>query len=352
MGRIVQILGTLSYGDAIGNHVIAIHRGLLEKGIQAEIYAESIDERIGRDAKPLSGYQPREEDTILYHLSYGTPLNRSVCDYPGRLIINYHNITPGDFFRPYNKIMADQCDGAYRDLDYMKASADLVIGDSRYNLSAMKERGYTCPLISVPIVMDYGDYEKKPNEELIRRLKDGETKNVLFVGRIAPNKCQQYVIEDFYDYHRYLEPNSRLILVGGVGGNTNYYLRLKAYIKKLHLEEAVIFPGHIPFEDILAYYRAADAFLCESEHEGFCVPLIEAMYFHVPIIARDTSAVGETLGEAGYLFRERNSAKTARVLDLVIRDGEIRRAIIQGQDQRLMAFDREATLRKFLEVIQ
>ena len=142
--------------------------------------------------------------------------------------------------------------------------------------------GYTCPIDVLPILIPFDDYAKTPSQQVIDRYSDGYT-NLIFTGRIAPNKRQEDVIRAFYDYKKFYNPKSRLILVGGHNGMERYYHRLKSYINALELED-VVFPGHIKFDEILAYYKIADVFLCQSEHEGFCVPLVEAMYFDVPVV--------------------------------------------------------------------
>ena len=158
--------------------------------------------------------------------------------------------------------------------------------------------GYTCPIDVCPILIPFSDYEKEPDRRVLRRYKgDGKT-NLLFVGRIAPNKKQENVIRAFYFYHKYYSPDSRLFLVGSWSGMESYYERLCDYVKALGIAEHVVFTGHIRFDEILAYYHLADVFLCMSEHEGFCVPLVEAMYFHVPIVAYSCAAVPDTLEEA------------------------------------------------------
>lgn len=111
--------------------------------------------------------------------------------------------------------------------------------------------------------------------------KDDGYTNFIFVGRVAPNKKQEDVIRAFYCYKKYCNPKSRLFIVGSYNGMERYYHRLRRYVGALELDN-VVFTGHIPFAQILAYYHLADLFLCMSDHEGFCVPLVEAMYFNLP----------------------------------------------------------------------
>jgi len=347
--RIVQIMESYSYGDAIGNHATTIHRELEKRGMESLIFANSVDERRRSLAKAISQYDPKPEDVILYHLSTGSDLNRKVVEYPGKLIINYHNITPPEFFHGYSDIMEQVCVRGYEDAVFLKDYAAAVISDSEYNAQELVKMGYTCPMYSIPIFMDFSDYEKKPNDAVMQKYSDG-VKNILFVGRVAPNKRQEDVIRAFYYYTRFFEPNSRLILVGNYNNLEQYYLELKTFARKLRLNN-VVFPGHTSFAEILAYYRTADLFLCQSEHEGFCVPLVEAMYFGKPIVAYDSSAIGETLAEAGVLLKEKDPALTAAVMDQVIRDPQLQQVIRQHQQKNLQRFRHEVVADGYMKIL-
>ncbi len=351
MSRIVQMLDSYAYGDAIGNHVTTIHRELEKRGVETKIYANLVDPRLNTGAQGYEDYDPRPDDTILYHLSTGTDKNRKVTEYPGRLLINYHNITPPHFFHRYSPKREVICSEGYEDAAFLKDYAQAVVSDSRYNSQELEKMGYTCPLYSVPIFMDFSDYDKTPDPQVMEQYgKDKGITNIIFVGRIAPNKKQEDVIRDFYYYTKYFNPNSRLIMVGNYNDLESYYLELKAYARRLGLNN-VIFPGHIKFSEILAYYRTADLFLCESEHEGFCVPLVEAMYFGVPIVAYDSTAIGETLGGAGILLQEKDPKLAAAVMDQVIRDPQLQMAIREKQQENLLRFRHETVADAYMKIL-
>lgn len=349
MKRIVQILGFLSYGDAISNHTITIHQELRSRGVESEIYADYVDERLNAMAKTISHYEPHDDDVILYHLSTGSDLNRKVVEYPGKLIVNYHNITPPQFFRGYSSVMEQASETGYADAAFLKEHVHAVVSDSAYNTQELVKMGYTCPMYSVPIFIDFADYDKTPDQAVMKKCSGG-VKNILFVGRIAPNKKQEDVIRAFYYYTKMFEPNSRLILVGNYSKLENYYLKLKRYSRKLGLRN-VVFPGHTSFAEILAYYRTADLFLCQSEHEGFCVPLVEAMYFGKPIVAYDSTAVGGTLGLSGILMKDKDPVLTAAVMDQVIRDPGLRQQIAQNQVEDLKRFRHETVAEAYMKIL-
>lgn len=349
--RILQLMPTLAYGDAVGNDALAIHRLLEDKGYETKIYAQIIDERIpGGIAQYACRLETCEKDVVLYHMSTGSELNAEFAKMSGRKIMIYHNITPPHFFKGYQPFLEGLCrDGRYG-LQYLADEVDYAIADSEYNAKELKALNYSCPVDVAPILISFEDYEKRPDKQTLEKYKDGKT-NIIFTGRIAPNKKQEDVISAFYHYQKYYNKKSRLILVGSYFNMESYYERLKDYAKRLGAEN-VVFTGHIGFEEMLSCYKAADLFLCMSEHEGFCVPLVEAMYFGIPVVAYDSSAVGDTLGEGGILLEKKEPLETAGIMDRVIRDEALRERILAGQKKRLRDFGKERIQQVLLEKIE
>lgn len=339
--RVVQLLPTLSFGDAIGNDTIALKGVISEMGYDTAIYAENIDKRLpeGIAQKADKLRDLKKDDVLIYHKSTGTDLTFKIDNYKCRRIMVYHNITPPEFFRPYSTAATQLTEHGYKGVEYLRDKIDYVLAVSAYNRSELVKMGYTCPMDIRPILIKFDDYRQTPDEATIKKYSDGR-KNLVFVGRIAPNKKQENVIRAFYCYKK-LNPESRLILVGSSTGMENYYERLKKYANALGIGDDVIFPGHIKFSEILAYYRLADAFVCMSEHEGFCVPLVEAMFFDVPVIAYDTSAISDTLGGSGVLLDNNDPVFAAAVIDRVLTDEKLRESIIEGQRRRLEDFSYE-----------
>ena len=336
--RVVQILTTMSFGDAIGNDTIALKGAIADMGYTSEIYAENVDKRLPSDtAKNISRLKDlKKDDILIYHKSTGTDLTFKIDKLPCRKIMIYHNITPPEFFRPYSTAAATLTEYGYKGVEHLRDKVEYCLADSAYNRSELIRMGYTCPIDVRPILIRFEDYKQAPAKNILSKYGDGK-RNLIFVGRIAPNKKQENVIRAFYQYKR-LDPDSRLILVGSYSGMENYYERLVKYADALGLADDVIFTGHIKFNEILAYYRLADAFVCMSEHEGFCVPLAEAMFFDVPIIAYDTSAIGDTLGGCGVLLDSNDPVFAARVIRRVLTDEPLKKQIIEGQRRRLEDF--------------
>jgi len=336
--KVIQLIPTITYGDAVSNHCIAIDRLLRSMGFKTGIYADGIGASLpaGTAQSVRDLPQLTKEDVVIYHGAIGSELNYLLPKLPCRKIMIYHNITPPEFFHGFCAVSEQLCRDGLEQMRFLADKLDYCIADSEFNKQDLLRMGFTCPIDVCPLLIAFSDYEKAPSEEVIRRYRDGHT-NLLFVGRLAPNKKQENVIRAFYFYHKFLNPKSRLFLAGS--GEGAYPDALRNYVAALGLQDSVIFPGHIKFNELLAYYHVADAFVCMSEHEGFCVPLVEAMYFDIPIIALSTSAIPWTLGGSGVLLESSASIPAAETIYSLTTDKARREAVLQSQRARLRDFD-------------
>lgn len=349
--RVIQFVSSLNYGDAVGNEVVAFKKALAESGYVTEIFAETIHTKVPADAAKSAKYIPEldKDDIVIYHFSSQCGLFDVVKKLKCRVILRYHNITPPRFFADYDHNAEQATTIGLKQVAELVKYVDLCLPVSEFNKQDLIAMGYTCPMKVIPILIRFSDYERKPNKNVVEKYTDGKV-NILFVGRMAPNKKVEDVIFCFAEYKRTYNKDARLFLVGSFNEDDKYYRFLCGHIKKLGVED-VIFPGHIAFDEILAYYTIADAFLCMSEHEGFCVPLVEAMYFHVPIIAYGSTAIPSTLGGSGVLMERKDTQSVGKSIERLILDKEYRDDIIHGQDKRLKDFDNQVITRGFLEVI-
>lgn len=343
--RVFQILTTVSYGDAVSNDCLALFELLKTSGYETYVYAENIGKQAERmGVKPYARLQKlRDDDIILYHLSTGTELNERIKALNGRKFIIYHNTTPPDVFVPYSGKLARLCSCGLDETRSLKGTFEGGFCDSDFNRQQLISYGYECPLKVRPILIPFEDYKKDPDAETLEQMggdtkeNDHKIKNVLFVGRIAPNKCQEDLISLLYAYRKMYSDPVRLILAGNPSGLEKYMAKLKVFAGELGLED-IVFTGQISFAKILAYYRSADAFVSMSEHEGFCVPLVEAMFFDVPILAYSSTAVPETLGGSGIIFDSKDPSHAARCLHEILNNKELRDLIISEQKERLKFF--------------
>ncbi|MCD7761936.1 MAG: glycosyltransferase [Lachnospiraceae bacterium] len=352
--KIIQLLPTIAYGDAVSNDAIALADTLRRAGYDTGIYAENIDPRLPEEMALKPDFLPplSDRDIIIYHLSTGSQMNYKVAEYPCRKIIIYHNITPFSYFEEYSYDMWSLCKSGQEGMRFLADKADYCLAVSEYNRSDLIKAGYSCSIDVLPILIPFADYEKEPDEAVMKKYSDDRYVNILFTGRIAPNKKQEDIIRAFAMYRNHYNPRARLFLVGSYNGMERYYNRLKNYTKELQLENSVYFTGHISFSEILAYYKTADVFLCMSEHEGFCVPLVEAMYFHVPVIACESSAIPDTLNGAGVLLKEKNYLETAGMMHYMTTHPEFRASVVESQNQRLHDFEHDKIEKQFLDYLE
>jgi L-malate glycosyltransferase len=328
--RVHQLLAALSYGDAIGNEALAIQRHLRAAGHESDIFAELVHPRVAHLARPLWEYrQVSSPDTVcLYHFSIGSAAGRLIHRAPDRLAVVYHNITPASFFLGFHPHLAGLCHHGRRELAAFAPRTELALGDSEFNRRELEEAGFGRTGV-LPIVLDLPLYDRPPSPVMRRLYDDGRT-NVLFVGRVIPNKRIEDLVRCFAFFQRWVEPRSRLLVVGDHRGFERYLDRLRELVSELRLDE-VVFTGQVDDDELYAGYRLADVFLCLSEHEGFCVPLQEAMHFGLPVVAYDAGAVRETLRGGGVLLREKRPELVAEVLAQLTRGSALRRATLAGQ---------------------
>lgn len=351
--RIFQLLPVIAFGDAVGNDTRTLKDALIEKGYDTAIYADVVDDRLPKGTAYQIDKMPeiRDDDIIIYHLSTGHPMNELIENFKCKKIIMYHNVTPEEYFIGYNRSAYENCRVGRLAVKKLASCADYCWADSQYNKDELLSYGYTCDIDVLPILIPFEDYKKEPSSKTMKKLSDGKV-NILFTGRIVPNKKQEDIILTFYYYHKYINSNSRLILAGSYVGMEKYYEKLKNYAEHLGIRKDIIFSGMVKFDEILAYYSVANVFLSMSEHEGFCVPLVEAMCFNIPVIARDTSAIADTLAGSGILLKDNDPIVAAEMIDQVLTDEKLKQNVIHNQQLRLKDFDNKKVKIQFWEQLK
>jgi glycosyltransferase involved in cell wall biosynthesis len=330
-----QFLPNLGYGDAISNQAMLIQRQLRSLGYRSEIYARFIDARVADRCTVFSRDALRRSDAVIYHHSIGSEITPHVVDFRGAKALVYHNITPAAYFQPYRPKFAEILRQGRDDLQTLAPSFPISIGVSAFNTAELTECGFHRPTV-LPVCVDPAHWAERPDPQLMARLQDGRT-NLLFVGRIAPNKKQDQLVRAFAHYRR-LDPSARLSLVGPYDEDDPYAVEVRSVIRDLDLGDAVELTGSIPDAALQAYYRTARLFWSMSEHEGFCVPLVEAMWFDVPVLAFKSSAVPETLGGAGFLLTSNEPAAAAATAHQLVIDESLRQPIIAAQREERSRF--------------
>jgi glycosyltransferase involved in cell wall biosynthesis len=353
MPAIHQFVAGFNRGDAISNEALVL-RGIFRSwGFESDIFSEArrILPELRREARDVAeaGAACGPGDLAFLHLSIGSDVNDAFAALRGRKALLYHNITPPQYFRGVQDETASRLERGLRQAAALAGRVGVALADSAFNARELEQAGFRGVRV-LPLLLDLSPLRRKPDGRILRRAGDGLV-NALFVGRAAPNKRIEDALCAFHYFQRYVEPNSRFIHVGSFAGGERYYGLLQSFARKLELQN-VWLNGPARPDELAAFYRSASLFLCMSEHEGFCIPILECMALDVPVIAYAAAAVPETMDGAGILFREKRYDVIAEILGLVARDARVREAVLAGQRARVARFERrdlESELRGHLQ---
>ena len=342
--KIHQMLPNYWYGDAIGNPVTQFKRLLTQWGHESEIFADKVHEKLS--ARPYREYANESGDGwLIYHYSTGSPVNQFALELKRNVILMYHNITPHRFFEGYDPEASARCREGRELLGKFAGKASFAMAGSPFNEQELKTLGFTKTAV-VPYIIDIDRI--RPSGKKI--FDDGKT-NILFVGRVAPNKRHEDLIAVYRYYKEFIDPDSRLILVGGYDSAGRYYNALRNYVEVWDLD-GVVFTGSVSDDELGDYFASASVFLCLSRHEGLCIPLIEAMRFGVPVVALARTAVKDTMGGAGLMFDEYDPAVMAEAIGMLKENGALREKVVSAQKERLHDFEQKKLTENFRAVLK
>ena len=325
-------------GDAVGDSARAVRDLLRARGHSSDVFALTIDDDLMDEVRPFAEPASRLGDITILHFAVPSPMSEALGNLSHKRVIQYHNVTPAHFFAPYDPQIFRLASLGRLELERLVGQVDLALGDSEYNRRELEELGFDHTAVC-PIVVDIERVRHgTPCPALESALDDGLT-NILFVGRIAPNKKIEDHIRMAEHYKRYVDTNYRFIFVGRTDVVPKYYATIRALMLQYEmLEDRFLFVGSVPDDELGVYYRTASAYVSLSEHEGFCVPLVEAMAADLPILAYGAAAVPETLGGAGLCFTPKDLEYAAELLGTVVYDDGLRSEIVSRQRQRLDDF--------------
>jgi glycosyltransferase involved in cell wall biosynthesis len=350
--RIDQWVPALHQGDAIGDSARLMRGAFRSWGHQADVYALELDAALEGDGRPFAEWRPGgSDDVVILHFALPSPLSAAFREQRSRRVLLHHNVTPPEFFVGWDDELARICHLGRAELRALAPYADLGLADSEWNRLELEELGVARTGV-LPIYLDFARYRAAADPVLRRLLDDGRT-NLLFVGRLVPNKKPEDLVRLLSFWKRWIAPDVRLLLVGKLPRRRPYFDALQALSYAEGLTPAdVVFTGHVSHQELLACYAAARVFVSMSEHEGFGVPLVESLLLRVPVLAFESTAVPHTLGGAGVLFTEKRLAEVAETARLLATDEPLRAAVLAGQQRRLAAFAPEAVealLRGYVE---
>jgi glycosyltransferase involved in cell wall biosynthesis len=325
-------------GDAIGDSARRVRQMLRDAGHDSDIFALTIDDVLSGDVRPFSDPASRTGDVTIFHFALPSAMTAAFASLQGARILQYHNITPAAFFAPYDPQLFRLAALGRQELASLAKRVDLALGDSEFNRQELEDLGFARTGV-FPIAVDTGRITNAPRKPALEKILGDGLINILFVGRIVPNKRIEDHIRLAEHYKRYIDSYYRFVFVGRYDGLPRYYNAVRAMILQYRmLPDRFLFPGAVTDDELAAYYRWADVYVSLSEHEGFCVPLVEAMAADVPVLAYAAGAVPETLGGAGITFAPKDLEFAAEMVGALVYDRNVRTEIIRGQRRRLADF--------------
>jgi glycosyltransferase involved in cell wall biosynthesis len=336
-----------AFGDAITGDMLEIQRALRAAGFESKIFCDHIAPEMESKISLLSSYAGDASSLLIVHHSMGFDSFARVVSLPDRRVLRYHNITPTQYL-PNSSLRTYAEKGLEQTREYIP-HVELAIGVSEYNRQELASFGFryttSLPILFRPETL----LELEPDRSLARKLR--RTFNLLFVGRICANKKQDDLVRIFERYHNLRDRKAHLILVGSYLGTEEYAQQVRSEIAARGLDRIVSLTGKVSSSQLATYYRSSDVFLCASEHEGFCVPLLEAMAFHVPVVGYRSSAIPETLGTAGVLLDGKDPELWCEVIHELRHNRDFHEAVLKAQRERLTEFHVDRTSAKLREII-
>lgn len=326
-------------GDAIGDHVRALRTLLRLWGHESEIYAIDIDEDLGDEIRHWDHPWAHAGDATILQFATASPMTDAFGRLPGARLLQYQNVTPPRFFAGVDAHLCAITSQARRELASLSRSVDVAFAPSEYSRAELDALGFA-RTATLPLAIDLDRLRTAPRVPALERMLDDGLVNVLFVGRVAPNKRVEDHLRLAEQYRRYIDLNSRFIFVGRHDAVPSYFAAIRALMQEHRLPpDRVWFAGPVPVAELAAYYRHAHAYVSLSEHEGFGVPLVEAMAMDVPVLAYAAAAVPETMGGAGLVFAPKDLEYAAELLGALVYDEPLREAIVAGQRRRVREFE-------------
>jgi len=345
-----QLVSGFALGDAISSEATSIREICSGMGISSFIYAP--ENRISPDmiheARRMEDLGTGSDDIVIYHHSILSEATNAYLESPGRKVMIYHNITPAEYFDAFDSDVAVQLRTARNDLKRIAAATDIRWAVSRYDAMELEELGFKDVQV-FPLIFKIPQHVVS-SDPLILNKFSADLTNILCVGRLAPNKCIEELILAFAWYNKTINPFSRLIIIGSKRTIPTYYAMLRMFAGELDLAN-VCFEDFVSPDGLSTYYRMADVFVSVSRHEGYCLPLIEAMHNGVPVIARAIGGMPEAMDGAGVLFDDMSPCELAELIHDVVSNPALKTEIMASQTRRMERLASRSVDREFKELL-
>ena len=350
--KVYQVMEALDYGDAVSN-IARRNAGLLaEMGQPSAVLARFSHPSLQRETAPIRQALSDLDCGLIFHywgFNYSTWVLSAVR---GPKAIHYHNVTPSHYFPPDSELCHSTTQARCQ-LRQIADSFDLIIAVSKFNLNDFSQylSGPKHAIVLYPVV-DAAELKNVPyDHNFLENLRHSDTTHFLFVGRVARNKRQDLLMRTFDYYWCNINRYARLWLVGNDQVDGDYRAQLEALRLSLPSGNHIVFTGKVSDAELYAYYRAAHAFICASEHEGFCMPLAQAMVFDMPVLAYAAAAVPETMGGSGLLIHEWDIERVAELMHLAINDKTMCEALCDRQRDNVARFSLQESQQQLRKIV-
>jgi glycosyltransferase involved in cell wall biosynthesis len=352
----------LHRGDAVGRHTLRLRDATRARGLSSNIFVDVVQDDTAEDTLPVLAYREMAEpgDVVVYQFATASLMAPWLAGRHETLVVNYHNVTPPELMEPWDHHLALGQTRAQSDLEVLAPRTTLAVADSGYNETHLAEAGFGATAVIAPsaalTVQARFDPPGAAHTTTPPRAGQGESQKHrrpttwLSVGRVSPNKSLEHVITALAVSRLRRDPTATLRIIGKPATEA-YDRALRRYVAELGLLEAVSFVGHAGDADVAEAYATSDVLVVASEHEGFCVPVVEAMAAGLPVVAFDQGAIPEVLGDAGVLLTTRDPYEVAdAVADLL--DDDARRAALAGRGQeRVRELELDSTAERFVDLL-
>jgi glycosyltransferase involved in cell wall biosynthesis len=339
----------LHRGDAVGRHTLRLRDATRRRGIESNIFVDVVQDETADETLPAIAYseQAQRGDVVVYQFATASLMAPWLASRNETLVVNYHNITPPELIAPWDHHLALGQARAREDLAVLAPRTTLAIADSAYNESHLSESGFAATAV-VPPSAALGDDVTRVATPAAPDQRSGAV--WLAVGRVAPNKALEHTIAALAVARQRADPGATLRVVGKPATDT-YERALRHYVADLGLDDAVTFTGYATDAAVAAAYATSDVLVVTSEHEGFCVPVVEAMAAGLPVVAFDRGAVPEVLGGAGVLVTSRDAFALAGAVAAVLEDPARRAALAETGRRRLAELDLPNAADRFVDLL-
>jgi glycosyltransferase involved in cell wall biosynthesis len=332
--RADQLLAGFAEGDAISQDALLLQAAFRGLGWESELFVPGAhtDPAAAHRVRPLEAYAGAPGDVAVLHDVLEPAAVAAFRATPARRVLRYHNITPASFFTAFDEAMAERLLRARAELGSIASLAEAVWSVSAFNAAELPEAPSTKSRV-LPLLFDEARFRIARDPGVEARYS-GPLANILFVGRLVPNKCIEELILAFHVYHRAVNPQSRLVIAGSERSCPRYTALLSLLARALDLSN-VCFEGFVSPAGLAALYGRATLFATLSRHEGYCLPLIEAMANGVPVLARRGGGMPEAMGEAGLQVEDLAPALVGELMGEAIHNAAVREAMLHSQAKRL-----------------